>query len=418
MRKNVLLVGVAGLLIGLFVYDYFISGIPVLSLVSFIVVIIGFTSNRKEQPIPTIQIPQQLHCTNCGNPIHPGQRFCTSCGAPNPYHEMGQQIQQHQPMPNIATQGYTPPPETLQGIEVSTGDNIMRAFMNLFAPRAPMANVSNAVYEKLDPVGIVGNMKLLIVSAVLFVGFYALFFGGQAYAIINSNLFYFLATYSVAIIYLIIIYRTDKYEREPFKFIVFIFVSGVACGIVAAPINDIIGPIFQAALGNAALIGPFTEEPLKAVGLYYLVTRKQFSKEFNTPLDGIVYGFAAGMGFFAMENFIYYLNPQVGGPQLLLLRSFLLWGHGVWVATTGLWLAIAKTQRGYLKRSDLIPGMVVAITMHFLWNGWQGWLGADLGWVALIGQLIFQFWYMRKIIREALRDEQLWGYGQGMAPVE
>jgi len=34
------------------------------------------------------------------------------------------------------------------------------------------------------------------------------------------------------------------------------------------------------------------------------------------------------------------------------------------------------------------------------------------------GQLIFQFWYMRKIIREALRDEVLWGYGQGMAPVE
>ena len=414
MRKNLLIGGIIGLVIGLFVFDYFIYGIPIISLLSLITIIAGARSKNKEQPLPTLQIPQQLHCTNCGTPIHPGHKFCTTCGAPNPYHLAEPQTQYQ---PTLETQPMEHPAAST-AVEVSTMDNLGRAFMNLFLERAPMGNVSNAVYEKLDPVGILGSMKLLLISAVLFVGFYALFFGGQAYAIINSNLFYFIATYSVALIYFIIIYKTDKYEREPFKFILFVFVWGVFCGIIAAPLNDFLGPLFQASLGNATLIGPFTEEPLKAAGLYYLVTRKQFSKEFNTPLDGIVYGFAAGMGFFAMENFIYYLNPQIGGPDLLLMRSLLLWGHGVWVATTGLWLAIAKTQRGYLKRADLIPGMVVAIIMHFLWNGWQGFLGVDLGWVALIAQLIFQFWYMKKIIREALRDETLWGYGQGLAPVE
>jgi len=414
MRKNLLIGGIIGLIIGLFVFDYFIYGVPIISLISIITIIAGVRSKRKEQPLPTIQIPQQLHCTNCGAPIYPGHKFCTSCGAPNPYHQAEPQPQYQA---TVAAQPMEPPTAS-PAIEVNTSGNLGRAFMNLFLERAPMGNVSNAVYEKLDPVGILGSMKLLLISGVLFVGFYALFFGGQAYAIINSNLFYFIATYSVALIYFIIIYKTDKYEREPFKFILFVFVWGVFCGVIAAPLNDILGPLFQASLGNATLIGPFTEEPLKAAGLYYLVTRKRFSKEFNTPLDGIVYGFAAGMGFFAMENFIYYLNPQIGGPDLLLIRSLLLWGHGVWVATTGLWLAIAKAQRGYLKRTDLIPGMIVAIIMHFLWNGWQGFLGADLGWVALIGQLIFQFWYMKKIIREALRDETLWGYGQGMAPVE
>ena len=123
------------------------------------------------------------------------------------------------------------------------------------------------------------------------------------------------------------------------------------------------------------------------------------------------------MGFFAMENFIYFLSAQEGGSGVLIMRSLLLWGHGVWVATTGLWLAIAKIQRGYLKKRDLIPGIVVAVVLHFLWNGWVGFLGPDAGWVALIGQLVFQFWYMRKIIREALRDENLWGFGGGMAPV-
>ncbi len=415
MRKNLIITGIVGLIIGIFVFDYFIAGVPIISLIALITIIAGLAGKRKEQPIPIIQIPQQLHCTNCGNPLFPGHKFCTNCGAVNPYH-----ITEPQPQTQaLATPGVTETPQIeLQGVEVNSSDNISRAFMNLFAERAPMGKVSNAVYEKLDPVGIMGSLKLFLVSAALFIGFYLLFLGGQAYNIINNNLVYFIATYSVAIIYLIIIYRTDKYEKEPFKFVLFVFVWGVFCGIIAAPLNDMLGPLLQASLGNATLIGPFTEEPLKAAGLYYLVTRKRFRDEFNTPLDGIVYGFAAGMGFFAMENFIYYLNPQVGGPQLLLIRSLLLWGHGVWVATTGLWLAIAKTQRGYLKRSDLVPGMMVAITLHFLWNGWQGFLGYGLGWAAMIGQIIFQFWYMKKIIREALRDEVIWGYGQGLAPVE
>jgi RsiW-degrading membrane proteinase PrsW (M82 family) len=414
MRRNILVAGIVGLVIGLFVFDYFIAGVPIISVLSLVTLIAGIAGKKQEQSLPTIQIPQQLNCPNCGSPIHPGHKFCTNCGAVNPYHMAGP-LQQ---LPTSSPQQTEPYVAAPQGVEVSTAANIGRAFMNLFLERAPMAQVSNAVYEKLDPVGILGSMKLLLVSAVLFIGFYFLYLGDQAYSVINSNLFYFLATYSVAIVYFIIIYRTDKYEREPFKFILFVFVWGVFCGIIAAPLNELIGPIFQASLGNAALIGPFTEEPLKAAGLYYLVTRKRFSSEFNTPLDGIVYGFAAGMGFFAMENFIYYLTPEIGGSELLLLRSLILWGHGVWVATTGLWLAIAKTQRGYLKRVDLIPGMAVAIVMHFLWNGWQGFLGTDLGWAALIGQLIFQFWYMGKIIREALRDEVIWGYGQGMAPVE
>jgi RsiW-degrading membrane proteinase PrsW (M82 family) len=290
--------------------------------------------------------------------------------------------------------------------------------MNLFIERKPPSNVSSAVYETLDPIGLFQSMRLLVISAVLFVSFYLIFLGGEAFAIIDQNLAYFIATYSVAIIYFIIIYRTDKYEREPLRFILFIFAWGGFSGVFAATLNEIIGPLFQASLGNASLSGAITEEPLKAAGLYYLVTRERFRDEFNTPLDGIVYGFAAGMGFFAVENFIYFLSPEIGGTGTLVMRSFLLWGHGVWVATTGLWLGLAKIQRGYIRRWDLVPGLLVAITMHFLWNGWGGFLGNDLGFIAQIAQLVFQFWYMRKILREALRDETIWGYNQGLAPKE
>ena len=280
-----------------------------------------------------------------------------------------------------------------------------------------MIKVTNTVYEKLSPVSLFGSIRLLIVTVILFAGFYLLYFGGQAFSIIDSNFAYFVATYSVAFFYLIWVYRSDKYEREPFQFVLFVFAWGVFSGILAAPLNEMIGPFFQASFGNAALVGPFTEEPLKAIGLFYFITREKIRNEFNTPLDGIVYGFAAGMGFFAMENFIYFLNPE-GGSAVLIFRSLLVWGHGVWVATTGLWLAIAKVQRGYLKKMDLIPGLAVAIFLHFIWNGWVGFLGPELGTAALIGHLVFHLWYTRKIINEATRDEVLWGYGQGLAPLE
>ena len=119
-----------------------------------------------------------------------------------------------------------------------------------------------------------------------------------------------------------------------------------------------------------------------------------------------------------MENFIYFLDPQKGGESTLIFRSLVVWGHGVWVATTGLWLAIAKVQRGHNIMIDLIPGMTVAIFLHFLWNGWGGFLGAELGTIALYIHVAFHLIYNRKIVKEALRDEVLWGYGQGLAPKE
>jgi|GEM_PF-840859 RsiW-degrading membrane proteinase PrsW (M82 family) len=407
MNKNLFSAGVVGLLVGLFVFEYFIAGIPVVMSLSAVMIIAGYLDKKDAQPLPVIQIPHAASCSSCGQPIHPGHKFCNNCGTA---------IAPAYNAPSMQAQ--TPQPTVTLGGNVSTLGNVGRAFANLALERSPLTQVSNTVYETLDPVGILGSMKLILVSVALFIGFYALFWGGQAYSIINTNLVYFVASYSVAIVYLVIIYRSDKYEKEPFKFVLFVFVWGVFCGVIAAPLNDLIGPLFQASLGNAALIAPFTEEPLKAVGLYYLLTRKQFRDEFNTPLDGIVYGFAAGMGFFAMENFLYFLDPQIGGESLLIMRSLLVWGHGVWVATTGLWLAIAKVQRGYLVKTDLLPGLSVAIMLHFLWNGWPGFVDSGLVNIAIGLQFVFHFWYMRKIIREALRDEDLWGYGRGMAPVE
>jgi RsiW-degrading membrane proteinase PrsW (M82 family) len=322
---------------------------------------------------------------------------------------------------SLTTTG-TPPPSTspdytspsLSPQKVSVIGNVFQAFANLFSSRAPLVGVSEVAYEKLPPPRVAQSWKLIIVAFALFAGFYLLEFGEQAYSIIDGNLMYFVSTYAVAFLFLIWVYRSDKYERDPFIFILALFAWGVFSGLLAGPLNAVFGSTFEAMFGSEALVAPFVEESLKALGLYLLVRHKIWGKEFNSPLDGVVYGFAVGLGFFAMENFQYFL--YYFDPSVLIYRSVLCWGHGVWVGTTGLWLAIAKVRRGRVVIWDLFPGLLVATTLHFLWNGWTVFLGS-FSFVAMLAQVVHQLWYTRKMIKEALRDDVLLGYDAGMAPV-
>ena len=85
MRRKLIIVGVIGLVIGLFIIDYDIMGIPVITVTALITTILGLVGKRKEHPLPQVKIPQQLNCTNCGNPINPGFKFCSNCGVINTY---------------------------------------------------------------------------------------------------------------------------------------------------------------------------------------------------------------------------------------------------------------------------------------------------------------------------------------------
>ena len=341
-------------------------------------------------------------CPRCGATVNDNDNFCGECGS------------------SLTKESTTTPPPTPifpsppppQKVSIST--NILLAFANLFTSRAPLVGVTGVAYEKLPPPRVAQSWKLIVIAVALFAGFYILEFGEEAYSIIDGNLMYFVATYAVAFLFLLWVYRSDKYERDPFRFILALFAWGVFSGLLAGPLNAAFGPMFGALFGNEALVAPFVEEPLKALGLYLLVRHRIWGKEFNSPLDGVVYGFAVGLGFFAMENFNYFLYFD---ESVLVYRSLLCWGHGVWVATTGLWLAIAKVKRGRVVIWDLVPGLLVAMTLHFLWNGWMGFLG-EIGFVAILAQGAHQLWYSRKMIKEAMRDDVLLGYEAGLAPVE
>ena len=91
MKKRVLILGIVGLVIGLFVFDYFVHSpwgvneIPVISTVSFMVMMYGFVARDKpkhDAPVPTPSSSVPV-CQTCGGPLEFIQQYnrwyCWSC---------------------------------------------------------------------------------------------------------------------------------------------------------------------------------------------------------------------------------------------------------------------------------------------------------------------------------------------------
>jgi RsiW-degrading membrane proteinase PrsW (M82 family) len=202
-------------------------------------------------------------------------------------------------------------------------------------------------------------------------------------------------------------------KTEPLTLIVLLFGFGALATILAIGLELAFMP-----QGALFLAGVF-EEPSKILGVYYIATRKRFHKEFNGPMDGLVWGAAAGAGFAIVESTEYLVAPlirgQLGIPGAstlivvsLLLRNFSGPMHMVWTGIVAWWLGLVKASRGRFTGRDLIPGLFVAIVLHGLWNA--------LDLVSLIILLPIYVYLFRKLAKEAHREELAWGYQSIQVP--
>lgn len=116
-----------------------------------------------------------------------------------------------------------------------------------------------------------------------------------------------LITILPSVLILLYFILSDKF-REPRRTMVEVFGLGVAATFPAGYLNNTIektfqnGDIINDALLTGFFAGGLVEEALKFMILYYFVLKK---KEFNEPMDGIVYGVLASLGFATFENLEY-----------------------------------------------------------------------------------------------------------------
>jgi protease PrsW len=217
-----------------------------------------------------------------------------------------------------------------------------------------------------------------------------------------------------------ILYWLDRYEKEPKRLLGGVFTWGAVVAVIGALVSQIAlgesvlmltGSTAVEEIFSSAVSAPVTEEIFK--GLAVLLVFLFFRREFDSVLDGIIYGGVVALGFAATEDVLYYFSSYVeegyGGMWVLFFLRFVIfgWQHAFFTAFTGIGLALARLSKNVLVQFGApLIGLGTAIFVHSLHNsllvflaGLAGLAAAVLvawtGWL-LMGAIIFGLIYREK----------------------
>lgn len=178
-------------------------------------------------------------------------------------------------------------------------------------------------------------------------------------------------------IYLVLIWKFDKYDREPFGVVLVNYFWGALGAIFLALIGSFLLTTIIAffiddertlSLTGAIAVAPFVEEITKGIFLFITVN----SKKFDNITDGIVYGGAIGLGFGMTENFLYFVTNSdnfISWVYIVIVRTlFSAVMHCVSTATFGAFLGFSKFMGSGKKIFYSFLGLIIAIFIHATWN--------------------------------------------------
>ena len=182
----------------------------------------------------------------------------------------------------------------------------------------------------------------------------------------------FLITIVPSIFLILFFFLSDRF-KEP-KILTFkIFIFGVLSTIPAFYLNNFIiknfetGEKFNDALLTGFFAGGLVEEILKFSILYFFVLK---NNEFNEPMDGIVYGVAASLGFASLENlhYVYFRSSEFGLEEIhtAIFRAFTAVPmHGLVGCVMGFYFGLLAFTGNY---KFLGYALVVPIIFHGTYN--------------------------------------------------
>lgn len=230
------------------------------------------------------------------------------------------------------------------------------------------------------------------------------------------------------VVFAVVLTWLDIYEKEPPLLLITVFLWGfsVAAGS-AFVINTLFGLSIFLITGNqgisdittAVFVGPIVEESVKGFALLLLFL--YFRRQFNTPLDGIIYGSLIGFGFAAAENILYifggFMRSGLSGLlTVALIRTILIpFLHATLTSLTGIGLSVARLSRGSKRYTAPIVGFAAAVGLHSLHNFLAvtripvlQLAGFFIDWIGVTAVIILLGYLLRNethIMRKYLREE-------------
>lgn len=212
------------------------------------------------------------------------------------------------------------------------------------------------------------------------------------------------------VIYALIVWRLDRWEKEPLPLMLAAFCWGAIPSVIFAIIAQnvlnfpvimgegqkvsIVGELYQ-----ASFVAPVTEELLKGLGVWLILVL--FRKEVDSILDGLIYGSMVGFGFSAVENILYFSGqPDAGSLMFLFFLRAFIFGmlHALFTGLTGVGFALGKfSGRPYMKVLWPILGLSLAVFTHALHNYFATLGGENIAY-AVFGISLGTIWFAVTVI--------------------
>ncbi|MDD5050862.1 MAG: PrsW family glutamic-type intramembrane protease [Candidatus Pacebacteria bacterium] len=164
--------------------------------------------------------------------------------------------------------------------------------------------------------------------------------------------------------------REDTIHPEPRGLIVLAFFAGMIAAPLALPLEKYVS---SQGLGNGLtfLFWALIEESLKFGAAYVSALKK---KNMNEPVNALIYLITAALGFSAIENTFFLMQPLAAGNivETLLTGNLRFIGasllHTVSSAMVGLFIALAFYRSEKVKKLYILYGLFFAIILHTLFN--------------------------------------------------
>lgn len=187
--------------------------------------------------------------------------------------------------------------------------------------------------------------------------------------LVMSTLFLAVSAVTPSLLLMWFFHRRDAFP-EPARVLWTTFALGVAIMVPVllvefpmAWLAAALGPVAVSSFATAFFAAAIPEEVFKFVVLWFYASRHP---EFDEPMDGVVYGVAASLGFATLENVLYVSSEGFG---VAVSRAILaVPAHALLGAVMGYFVGRARSSERRLRRGLLIRALGWPILLHGLYN--------------------------------------------------
>lgn len=165
--------------------------------------------------------------------------------------------------------------------------------------------------------------------------------------------------------------KEDSLHPEPRGLIILSFLVGMLATAASYPIEKWIAGGGGMSDSMLLFFWAVTEESLKFIGIAIVALRSEY---FDEPIDAVIYFMTIALGFAALENTMFLINPLSGGDTIaaLLLGNFRFVGatllHVAASGMIGVILALNFYQPKFVRQIASIGALFGAIVLHTLFN--------------------------------------------------